>query len=96
MPSFTTTLAGANFRPSEARDMCKSLDIGEQLTLIPDPENPYDSNAVQVHAYGVFIGFIPKGDNNAVFAALERGEEVSCEVVGAMSGLKPVLEITFP
>ena len=96
MPTFQTILAGANFRPAEARDVCKSIDLGEELTLIPDPENEYDSFAVQVHAYGHFIGFIPKADNAAVFAALARGEEVGCEVVGAMSGLKPILEITLP
>ncbi len=95
MPSIYTTLAGANFRPSEARARCKELAIGEILSLETDPENEHDSSAVKVIADEHFIGFIPKADNSAIFAALERGEDLICEVVGFESSIKPMLEITL-
>lgn len=95
MSTFQCTLAGANFRPVEAREVCKSLGIGETLELEADPENQYDSNAVKVIAYGEFIGFIPKSDNAPVAAALDRGEEILVEVVGFESSIKPILEITL-
>lgn len=95
MPVFQCTLAGANFRPADAREVCKSLSIGDTLELEADPANPYDSNAVRVIASGEFIGFIPKTDNTAVAAALTRGEEVLVEVVGFESTIKPILEITL-
>ena len=95
MSVFQCTLAGANFRPADAREVCKSLGIGDTLELEADPSNPYDSNAVKVIAEDIFIGFIPKSDNTDVAAALARGEEVLVEVVGFEATLKPILEITL-
>lgn len=102
MSHITTTLAGCNFRPVEARHACKALEIGEQLLLEADPFNKYDGNAVKVltaddHAgEGHFIGFIARADNSAIFAALQRGEELSCEVIAFESSIKPILEIDLP
>lgn len=93
MPSIQCTLAGANFRPSEARERCKALRIGEELELEPDPENPYDSNAIKVLADEHFIGFIPKTDNVPVLAAINRGEDLRVTVIAFESAIKPVLEI---
>jgi hypothetical protein len=96
MPTITCTLAGAKFRPAEARAAVKELQLGQALELEPDPENEYDSQAVRVFTYDEWIGFIPKADNGPIFAALQRGEAVGCEVVAFESSLKPVLEITLP
>ena len=93
MPTIQCTLAGANFRPSEARAVCKALNIGDELDLEADPTNEYDSNAVKVIAEGEFIGFIPKTDNGPIVAALNRGEEVRVSVVAFESSIKPVLEV---
>lgn len=93
MPTIQCTLAGANFRPAEARDRCKALKIGEELELEADPENPYDSNAVKVLSDEHFIGFIPKTDNGPIVAALNRGEEIRVSVIGFESSIKPVLEV---
>jgi len=95
MSTFQCTLAGANFRPADAREVCKHLGIGDTLELEADPSNPYDSNAVKVIAEDTFIGFIPKSDNTAVAAALAQGEEVIVGVVGFESPIKPILEITL-
>lgn len=93
MPTIQCTLAGANFRPAEARDRCKALRIGDELELEADPENPYDPNAVKVLADEHFIGFIPKADNGPIVAALNRGEEIRVSVVAFESAIKPVLEV---
>jgi hypothetical protein len=95
MTTIQCTLAGANFRPGEARTVCKSLQIGETAMLETDGDNPYDSNAVRVIAQDEFIGFVPKSDNAPIFAALERGEEVTVEIIGFESSIKPILEITL-
>ncbi len=102
MNHITTVLAGANFRPSEARAVCKALQIGDKVFLEADPFNEYDSNAVKVLADSgtdeedIFIGFVAKADNSAVAAALERGEELDAEVIAFESSIKPIIEITLP
>ena len=102
MNHVTTTLAGCNFRPSEARAACKALEVGEALTLEADPFNKYDSNAIKVLTIdphgeeGHFIGFVAKADNSTISAALLRGEELAAEVIAFESSIKPIIEITLP
>lgn len=96
MTIITTTLAGANFRPADAREVTKRLVIGETLELEQDPFNEYDASAVKVIAEDIFIGYIPKADNKEIFNALSRGELITAEVVAFEASLKPVLEIELP
>lgn len=90
------TLAGANFRPGDAREVCRHLTIGEILDLEADPGNEYDANAVRVIADGTFIGFIPRSDNGAISQLLATGETLTAEVIGFESSLKPILSIELP
>ena len=52
-------LVGMKHRNAEA--LVASLPNGEPLTLIREPGNKYDANAVQVWARGQFIGYIGRG-----------------------------------
>lgn len=90
------TLAGASFRPAEAKDILRELQPGDCVTLEPEPENPYDDHAIQVLYDDVHLGFIPKTDNRAIFDLLSSGEEYQAEVIGHETWLKPMLEITLP
>lgn len=87
-------LAGANFRPKEAKAIIYTLEEGDTLRLERDPSNEYDSSAVRViePVNEEFIGFIPKSDNEELAARMDAGEEFTC-VVLMPSGLKPMLRI---
>lgn len=95
MPTITTVLAGCNFRPSEARARCKQLRLREAVELEADPNNEYDNHAVRVLVDDQFIGFVARADNGAIFAALQRDEPYSAEVVGFQGSIKPIIEITL-
>lgn len=90
-----TTLAGANFRPAEARDIVKESAIGDPVELEPDPSNAYDSSAVKVMAYGQHIGFVAKKDNGPLFEHLTQGGEASATIIAFETSLKPILEINL-
>jgi hypothetical protein len=47
MPIFHAPLVGAHFRPP-AKALLASLPAGHPLELRPEPQNPYDPNAVAV------------------------------------------------
>jgi hypothetical protein len=96
MTTITTVLAGCNFRPAEARDLIKSAGIGDSFTLEADPTNQYDSQAVKVLYKDVFVGFVAKQDNGPIFLALQDGHELSGEIIGFESSIKPLLEIELP
>jgi hypothetical protein len=91
-------LVGVTFRGQEAKEIVKRLtpDDGDKLSLEPDPENEYDSNAVRVihKPTGTFIGFIARENNYEIFKALERKEELNVQIVGFENTLKPTLLIT--
>lgn len=89
------TLAGAQFRPAEAKAALRTAAIGDVVSLEPDPENEYDPQAVKVVFAGHHIGFIPKSANPPIFAALQAEDEVTVSIVAFESALKPVLEVSL-
>ena len=95
MPTTQFTLAGANFRPAEAKQAIKEAEIGDTVELEADPENPYDPNAVKVILEGEFVGFVPKTDNAPLAAALADGATIEGEIIAFESTLKPVIEVTL-
>lgn len=88
-------LAGAAFRPAEAKAELRAAVVGTTVSLEPDPENEYDPSAVKVMLNGHHIGFVARGSNPPVFSALVDGDEVFAEIVSFAAPLKPVLEITL-
>jgi hypothetical protein len=59
---------------------CLGLRAGEQLDLVPEPENPYDQNAVAIKHKGWHLGYVPTR-HDWVSKALEEGDQLSCAVV---------------
>lgn len=87
-------LMGVNFRPAEAKERVKQLEIGERLLLEREPSNEYDPNAVRVKTQdGEFIGFVARTHNYEVADHLSRDLPYRCEVLSFLSTLKPDLSI---
>lgn len=47
----------------DAKGIVDSVPHHQQVTLVRDPTNKYDPNAVQVWIDGIRVGFIPKTQN---------------------------------
>lgn len=47
----------------------EKLHAGKKLKLVPEPENPYDPNAVALYCKGFKLGFVPR-EQNAELAQL--------------------------
>lgn len=90
-------LVGMNFRPREAREIVKTLSIGDELELEPEPSNPWDSNAVKVIEpnSGEFIGYLSRESNAETAEHLTADGEYECKVVAWLATNKPHLEITL-
>lgn len=68
----------------DGEDCEKAVDIniGDSLTLKPEPENEYDSNAIKlVDKNGNHIGYIPRYYNQGVLSRLNNKSNVTCQVV---------------
>ena len=66
MTILISLLVGAHFRPP-AKQLLTALPAGQSLLLIPEPDNPYDSNAVKVAVVPETIDI----DNAIINSALE-------------------------
>ena len=69
MALILVALVGMKHRGTEA--LVASLPQGEPLTLVREPTNQYDRNAVQVWARGKHIGYCKASQNRAISMAMD-------------------------
>lgn len=89
-------MVGANFRPTETKEIIKSLRVGDILTLEREADNPYDKFAVRCVYQDEFLGFIPKDSNYEIAAALDAGLELTAEIIAFQNSLRPSLSVELP
>jgi hypothetical protein len=71
----SSPLAGYQYHAGPA--LWRELRPGEPLTLSREPDNPHDANAVRVEWRGQLLGYLPRAENRAVAAEMDRGAAVS-------------------
>lgn len=85
----TFFIAGVQFRPRHEIDSAsKLMNVGDQLGLVPEPENKFDPNAVKIEyntetADGIvstFLGYVPRKFSSEVSAMLGIGAPIICTV----------------
>lgn len=74
----SSPLAGFQFYGGGA--LWDRMHEGDRLTLIREPENPYDANAVRVEWRGTQLGYLPRAENRSVAAAMDRGTVVAARI----------------
>lgn len=98
MPKSLVALVGTKYHGPEMVQLLASLPQGEQLTLIREPNNKFDSAAIQVWARGFHIGYVKSSQNKALARAMDAGAN-SAGAFPAMAklaidgGTQPMIEI---
>ncbi|MCL2020974.1 MAG: HIRAN domain-containing protein [Betaproteobacteria bacterium] len=75
----SSPLAGSQFH-ALAR-LAGKIQAGDSLTLRREPDNRFDANAVRVEWQDEMLGYVPRRENRAVAAAMDRGELLDGRVV---------------
>jgi len=71
-------LAGSQYYAvDEVKDR---IQVGDTLTLIREPDNAHDANAIRVEWQGRKLGYVPRAENRALAAAIDAGERVVARV----------------
>lgn len=77
MRTFSFKVAGVTYEGRQA--LIEQLDGSEPVRAVPDPQNPYDANAIAIHiAHGgevLHVGYMPK-DKALEYAPLLDGENI--------------------
>jgi len=70
----------AGFRHYHAPALWQSIRVGDPLTLVREPTNPHDRNAIRVD-YGAWtLGYVPRAENDAITRQMDRGADVRARV----------------
>ncbi len=70
----------AGFQYHQAGELWPELRVGDALTLVREPDNPHDRNAVRVEWRGRMLGYLPKSENRSVAAEMEGGTVVAARI----------------
>ena len=74
----SSPLAGFQYHTGAA--VWDALKVGDTLTLRREPDNPHDANAVRVDWQGQQLGYLPRSENGAVAAEMDRGGRVEARI----------------
>ena len=63
------------------RDIEPTLNVGDKVNFVRDPENPYDEKAIAMFEKGGRrIGFVPRSQNEILAALMDAGKLIYAEV----------------
>lgn len=86
-------LAGFQYYDGKAR--WTEMKIGDGLTLVREPDNPHDANAVRVEWQGSRLGYIPRRENADVARQMDRGAAVKARIVKLTEARNPWQRVLF-
>lgn len=85
----------AGFQYHEGKAVWDDMKEGDDLTLVREPDNPYDPRAVRVDWRGHAIGYVPRKDNEAVARFLDRGVKAEARIVRLRNSRNPWRRVLF-
>lgn len=86
-------LAGSQYYALAA--VWKSIRPGDKLLLTREPDNRHDGNAIRVEWNGQPLGYVPRAENRALAAAMDRGERVEARVAQLRKHRNPWQRVEF-
>lgn len=89
----SSPLAGSQYYAVSA--VWEKIRPGDRLTLVREPDNRHDRNAVRVEWQGRQLGYVPRAENRAVAAALDVGEKLEGRVTKLRNDPNPWLRVEF-
>ena len=81
VPVYDFAVAGNGYTGRRAKLM--ALRPGARVRLVPEPDNPFDRNAILVlgDRDGGKLGYVPRRGNRELLDLMARGTDLSAEVV---------------
>lgn len=83
----SSPLAGFQFHAG--KQVWEQLQVGDAIDLVREPQNPHDVRAVRIEWRGRQLGYLPRTENEAVAAAMDRGERVEGRIATLVEHKNP-------
>ena len=88
-----SSLAGSQFYALDR--LAPQMRVGDPLTLIREPTNGHDSHAIRVEWHGQQLGYVPRANNRALAAAMDRGDRIVARIKELKSDADPWRRLRF-
>jgi hypothetical protein len=85
----------AGFQYHEAKKLWPQMQVGDALTLIREPDNAYDENAVRIEWQGHKIGYVPRRDNADAARFMDSGQVLLARISRLAEGRDPWSRLRF-
>ncbi len=85
----------AGFQYYDGKVLWDNIKPGDKLTLIREPANPHDANAVRVEWNGNMLGYIPRRENADVARQMDRGAPVKARILKLTQARNPWQRVRF-
>ena len=79
----------AGFRYHHGPSLLGEIRVGSKLSVVAEPTNLHDRNAVRVELGGRHIGYLPRDQNRTVADLLARGAPIACSVTEVSASAEP-------
>ena len=86
-------LAGSQFYALP--EVLGEIRPGDVLDLVRESDNRHDAKAIRVEWRGRKLGYLPRAQNRAVSAAMDRGERLTARVSSISDNKNPWLRLTL-
>lgn len=83
----SSPLAGYQYHAGSS--VWEQLKVGDALKLVREPENSHDRNAIRVEWQGQQLGYLPRAENQAIAAELDRGSKVEARIARLREARNP-------
>jgi hypothetical protein len=85
----------AGFQYHEGRALWSQMQVGDELTLVREPDNPHDARAVRVEWRGHKIGYVPRRENTDVARLMDGGQALAARIVRLAEVRDPWSRVRF-
>jgi hypothetical protein len=85
----------AGFQYYEGKGLWDMMRVGDTLTLVREPRNPHDANAVRVEWRGEMLGYVPRRENSDVARQMDHSAPVRARIVRLKQARNPWQRIEF-
>ena len=89
----SSPLAGSQYYA--AGKLWPEMQVGAPLTLIREPNNRHDPQAIRVEWNGHKLGYVPRAENRAIAAAMDAGEKVAARISRLREERNPWRRVEF-
>ena len=72
----------AGFVYYEGKTVWERMKSGDRVTLVREPANPHDANAIRLEWQGHMLGYVPRRDNPDLARQMDIGARPEARITG--------------